>query len=60
MTTKNDDSAIYALSQQSKPLDDPLEAIKSMRLEQLAVCKLKAEKEMQTMKAESTPDKNIQ
>lgn len=55
MTTKNDDSAKYALSQQSKPLDDPLEAIKSMRLEQLAVCKLKAEKEMQTMKAESTP-----
>ena len=31
-----------------------------MRLEQLAVCKLKAEKEMQTMKAESTPDKNKQ
>lgn len=60
MTTKNDDSAKYALSQQSKPLDDPLEAIKSMHLEQLAVCKLKAEKEMQTMKAESTPDKNKQ
>jgi hypothetical protein len=54
MTTKNNDDKRfeYTMSQQDKPLDDPLAAIKSMRLEQLAVCRLKTEKEMQGMKQE--------
>ena len=54
MTTKNNDDKRfeYTMSQQDKSLDDPLAAIKSMRLEQLAVCRLKTEKEMQAMKQE--------
>lgn len=55
MTTENnvndsvDDSVAYDDVQRDKPIDDPLAAIKTMRLEQLAVCRLKAEKEMQSM-----------
>lgn len=40
-----DDSVAYADAQQDKLVDDPLAAIKTMRLEQLAVCRLKNLKE---------------
>ena len=48
-----DDSVAYADAQQDKPVDDPLAAIKTMRLEQLAVCRLKTLKEMEEMEAEA-------
>ncbi|MBU2966360.1 hypothetical protein Q4508_14665 [Amphritea sp. 2_MG-2023] len=43
------DSFSYDDEQRQKPVDDPLAAIKKMRLEQLAVCRLKTEKELQAM-----------
>lgn len=48
-----DDIVAYADAQQDKPVDDPLAAIKTMRLEQLAVCRLKTLKEMEEMEAEA-------
>ncbi|WP_372600242.1 hypothetical protein [Amphritea sp.] len=49
-----DDSVAYADAQQDKLVDDPLAAIKTMRLEQLAVCRLKNLKE-----TKEREDKNI-
>ncbi|AZG34395.1 MULTISPECIES: hypothetical protein [Shewanella] len=63
MATKNNDdnpvdnSFEYAMSQRGNPVDDPLAAIKTMRLEQLAVCRLKAVKEMQAMGDKATKSK---
>ena len=48
-----DDSVAYADAQQDKRVDDPLAAIKTMRLEQLAVCRLKTLKEIEEMEGES-------
>lgn len=45
-----DDSLAYEHAQVGMPTDDPLAAIKQMRLEQLAVCRLKTEEEMQAMR----------
>ena len=46
-----DDSLAYAQAQEaSEQADDPLAAIKELRLGQLAVCRLKSEEEMQTMR----------
>lgn len=38
-----------ALSEQKEHYDDPLSAIKSMRLEQLTACRLKSAKEIEKM-----------
>ena len=45
-----DDSLAYEYAQAGVQADDPLAAIKQMRLEQLAVCRLKSEEEMQAMR----------
>ncbi|MCK9466160.1 MAG: hypothetical protein M0Q29_09765 [Thiopseudomonas sp.] len=45
-----DDSLAYDKAQAGVQTDDPLAAIKNMRLEQLAVCRLKTEEEMQAMR----------
>ena len=45
-----DDSLAYQNAQSALPVDDPLAAIKALRLEQLAVCRLKSEDEMQAMR----------
>ncbi len=45
-----DDSLAYAKAQGTQPVVDPLAAIKALRLEQLAVCRLKSEDEMQAMR----------
>lgn len=47
----SDDSLAYEHAQVGVDRDDPLAAIKYMRLEQLAVCRLKSEEEMQAMRA---------
>lgn len=49
-----DDSLEYEKAQaEMQSDDDPLAAIKAMRLEQLAVCRLKSEQEMQAMRDKS-------
>lgn len=63
-----DDSLAYAQAQAqaqaqeaSEQADDPLAAIKALRLGQLAVCRLKSEGEMQAMRdelASSATDSN--
>lgn len=40
----------YEQTQARIPVEDPLSAIKAMRLDQLAVCRLKSEQEMQAMR----------
>ncbi|GGQ28311.1 hypothetical protein [Shewanella litoralis] len=52
-----DDSAAYEMSQRGSQIDDPLEAIKAMRLDQLSVCRLKTEQEMQAMVSKATNTK---
>ena len=47
-----DDILQYEQGQTRIPVEDPLSAIKTMRLEQLAVCRLKSEQEIQAMRAE--------
>ncbi|HAB91908.1 MAG TPA: hypothetical protein GX732_10980 [Pseudomonas sp.] len=47
-----DDILPYEQAQAHIPVEDPLSAIKTMRLEQLAVCRLKSEQEIQAMRAE--------
>ena len=47
-----DDILQYEQAQTRIPVEDPLSAIKTMRLEQLVVCRLKSEQEMQAMRAE--------
>lgn len=48
-----DDSLAYAQAQEAaEQADDPLAAIKELRLGQLAVCRLKSEEEMQAMRDE--------
>ena len=69
--TQADDSLDYEQSQiqlltqaqAELPVDDPLAAVKAMRLQQLAVCRLKTAAELQAMRdklvtnsAESTED----
>ncbi|WP_445778411.1 hypothetical protein [Shewanella sp.] len=44
-----DDSAADERSPRGSQIEDPLEAIKAMRLGQLSVCSLKTEQEMQAM-----------
>jgi hypothetical protein len=44
-----DDSLAYAKNQTGLAAEDPLAAIKTMRLQQLAVCRLKTAAEMQAM-----------
>ena len=49
--TLSDDSLAYAQAQEAGvQADDPLAAIKALRLGQLAVCRLKSEEEMQAMR----------
>lgn len=49
-----DDSLEYEKAQaEMQSDDDPLAAIKTMRLEQLAVCRLRSEQEMQAMRDKS-------
>ena len=49
----SDDSAAYEQAQtQGLQADDPLAAIKALRLGQLAGCRLKSEDEMQAMRDE--------
>ncbi|WP_350432219.1 hypothetical protein ABIS04_00315 [Shewanella sp. H8] len=63
MTAKNnddipdDDIIEYDMSQRGNQVDDPLATVKTMRLEQLAVCRLKAEKEMQIMECNAKKNK---
>lgn len=45
-----DDSLAYEQAQAGAQTDDPLTAIKNMRLEQLAQCRLKSAEEMQAMR----------
>ncbi len=45
-----DDSLAYAQAHAGTQKDDPLAAIKSMRLEQLAQCRLKSAEEMRAMR----------
>lgn len=52
-----DDSIDYDISLRGHQIEDPLAAIKIMRLEQLAVCRLKASKEMQAMEYNATNSK---
>jgi len=47
-----DDSLAYEQSQSAMQANDPLAAIKALRLGQLAVCRLKSEQEMQRMRDE--------
>ncbi|WP_372763224.1 hypothetical protein [Pseudoalteromonas sp.] len=60
MTDSNNDDNLttdelnYRQSQTKQPQADPLAEIKAMRLQQLAVCKLKTAKEMQAMTAART------
>ena len=49
-----DDSVAYDMSQRGRQSEDPLEAIKAMRLGQLAVCRLKTEQEMQAIVSKNT------
>lgn len=52
-----DDSLEYAHAQEKRTSDDPLAAIKDMRLQQLAACRVKAAEEMQAMTDESKTNK---
>ncbi|MDD8060547.1 MULTISPECIES: hypothetical protein [Shewanella] len=52
-----DDSVAYDLSQRGRQIDDPLEAVKAMRLGQLSVCRLKTEQEMHAMVSKATSNK---
>ncbi|MDY7219963.1 hypothetical protein TOI97_10360 [Denitrificimonas sp. JX-1] len=45
-----DDSRIYEQTHMNQQIDDPLVAIRQMRLEQLAVCHIKSHDEMQAMR----------
>lgn len=45
-----DDSLAYAQAQAGGAAEDPLATVKQMRLEQLAVCRLKSKEEMQAMR----------
>lgn len=51
MTNKNDDSLAYARSleqsHENTASEDPLAAVKDMRLQQLAACRIKTAKELQ-------------
>ena len=48
---RSDDSAAYEQAQHSGvQAEDPLAAFKALRLEQLAVCRLKTAQEMQAMR----------
>ncbi|MCT8988217.1 hypothetical protein [Shewanella phaeophyticola] len=49
-----DDSVTYDMSQRGSQVDNPLEAIKAMRLGQLSVCRLKTEQEMHEMVKKAT------
>ncbi|HZJ92067.1 MAG TPA: hypothetical protein VFD09_03185 [Thiopseudomonas sp.] len=61
--TLSDDSLAYEQAQAaSVQADDPLAAIKALRLGQLAVCRLRSEQEMQTMRDElesGSTDKDV-
>ena len=48
-----DDSLAYAQAHAGAQKDDPFAAIKNMRLEQLAQCRLKSAEEMQAMREKS-------
>ncbi|HHX33942.1 MAG TPA: hypothetical protein GX719_01540 [Gammaproteobacteria bacterium] len=48
-----DERLAYEKAQSAVQPDDPLAAIKAMRLSQLAVCRLQSEKEMQAMRDQS-------
>lgn len=49
-TQDMDDLRAYERAQNSEPAEDPLAAVKNMRLQQLAVCRLKSAEEMQAMR----------
>lgn len=53
-----DDSLEYEKAQSSLQADDPLAAIKALRLEQLAVCRLKTAQEMQRMRDKTQSNKD--
>ncbi|RTE66505.1 hypothetical protein EH243_07880 [Amphritea opalescens] len=53
-----DDDIEYDETQRDNPIEDPLAAIKNMRLEQLAVCRLKSMEEMQAMTGEPIDSKS--
>ncbi len=51
-TASTEDGLAYEESLGVLHANDPLAAIKTMRLQQLAVCRLKSEQEMQAMRDE--------
>lgn len=53
-----DDSLEYEKAQGGLQADDPLAAIKALRLEQLAVCRLKTAQEMQRMRDKTQSNKD--
>ncbi|WP_205340780.1 hypothetical protein [Denitrificimonas caeni] len=53
-----DDSLEYEKAQGGLQADDPLAAIKALRLEQLAVCRLKTTQEMQRMRDKTQSNKD--
>lgn len=55
---QSDDSPDYEKAQGSLQADDPLAAIKALRLEQLAVCRLKTAQEMQRMRDKTQSNKD--
>lgn len=50
---QSDDSLAYLQAQAAEETVDPLTAIKNMRLEQLALCRLKSQEEMRAMRQSS-------
>lgn len=51
---QSDDSLAYLQAQAAEEaVDDPLAAIKNMRLEQLALCRLKSQEEMRAIRQSS-------
>lgn len=50
VAASSDDSLVYEQTPVGVQMDDPLAAIKAMRLEQLAMCRLKTAQEMQAMR----------
>ncbi len=55
-----DDSLAYEKAQQAKQEDNPLSAITAMRLEQLAVCRLRSKEEMQAMQDQLQSTKAVE
>lgn len=57
---QGDDSLDYEKAQGGLQTDNPLAAIKALRLEQLAVCRLKTAQDMQNMRDKAQSNKGDQ